>query len=458
MARRTATPRYGAPQGELFAHAALAPLAARMRPGRLEEFVGQRHLLAPGRPLAAALSGHVGSLVLWGPPGSGKTTLAYLLAQASGLACHAITAVSEGVAEVKRIVEEARRLRRVGQGTMLIVDEVHRWSKTQQATLLPHVEDGTLVLCGITTENPFFDLIAPLRSRLRILRLEPLSRDDLETILRRALSDGERGLGLPAAALPPDALDALIEVSGGDARIALNALEAAAILASQGEGPITAERVLAAVQRRQVRYDQRGDDHYQTISAFIKSLRGDDPDAATFWLAKMLEAGEDPRFVARRMIILASEDVGNADPQALVIATAAAEAVERVGMPEAIFALSQATLYLALAPKSNSAKEAYAAAREAIERGANLEVPLHLRNPSFSGARGLGFGLGYDYSHDFDPEDPRRYRQRYLPGDVTEGAFYRPRPVGFEAEMGERLRRIRALRAKERGRPPLGDP
>lgn len=453
MNRRQPARRGTAVQDGFFAPPA-APLAARMRPRRLEDFVGQRHLVAPGRPLAAALAGQIGSLILWGPPGSGKTTLAYLLADRSGAACHVISAVSEGVPELKRIVAEARRARAVGQRTMLVVDEVHRWSKTQQAALLPHVEDGTLALCGLTTENPYFDLIAPLRSRLRILRLEPLTREDLRTIILRALTDSACGLGRPRQALADEALDALVDISGGDARIALNALEAAAMLARQDGEPITAEHVLTVVQRRQVRYDQKGDDHYQTISAFIKSLRGDDPDAGVFWLAKMLEAGEDPRFIARRLIILASEDIGNADPQALLVANAAAEAVERVGMPEALFALGQATLYLAMAPKSNAVKDAYGAARATIERGANLEVPLHLRNASFGGAQALGYSAGYAYSHAFDPDDPERYRQRYLPEGVPEGAFYRPRAVGYEAEHARRLERLRELRAKARGGPP----
>lgn len=452
MAHRQTSARRSASQAGLFG-AASAPLAARMRPRTLDEFIGQRHLLGPGKPLAAALTGQVGSLVLWGPPGCGKTTLALLLAQASGLAAHVISAVSEGVAELKRIVEEARRVRDVGQQAMLVVDEVHRWSKTQQAALLPHVEDGTLVLCGLTTENPFFDLIAPLRSRLRILRLEPLGRDEVRAIILRALTDSGRGLGLPREALADEALETLVDIAGGDARIALNALEAAATLATVDGGAIGQEHVLTAVQRRQVRYDQKGDDHYQTISAFIKSLRGDDPDAGIFWLAKMLEAGEDPRFIARRLVILASEDVGNADPQALLIAVAAAEAVERVGMPEAMYALGQATLYLALAPKSNAVKEAYQAARAAIESGASLEVPLHLRNASFGGARELGYGVGYAYSHDFDPDDPRRYRQRYLPETVPEGAFYRPRQIGYEAEHACHLERLRELRRKARRQP-----
>ncbi|MGH2355062.1 MAG: replication-associated recombination protein A, partial [Chloroflexota bacterium] len=342
------------------------------------------------------------------------------------------------------------------QKTVLLVDEVHRWSKAQQDALLPYVEDGTVILVGATTENPYFDVIAPLRSRLRLFRLEPLSDEDVRQVVLRALEDRERGLGGQAIAVQPDALDQIVAISGGDARIALNALEAASLGAEPVETPppaaeatsvhpgaetrvITPELVAEATQRRQVRYDKAGDDHYQTISAFIKSLRGSDADAAVFYLAKMLAAGEDPRFIARRMVILASEDVGNADPQGLVVATAAAEAVERIGLPEAGLNLAQAATYLATAPKSNRAAQALWSAQAAIEAGANTEVPLHLRNASFGGARALGYGQGYKYAHDYDGA---HVTQRYLPDGVDQ-RFYEPGEQGYERSIAERLRRWR---------------
>jgi putative ATPase len=326
-----------------------------------------------------------------------------------------------------------------GQKTVLLVDEVHRWSKAQQDALLPYVEDGTITLVGATTENPYFDVIAPLRSRLRIFRLEPLAGEDVRALLQRALEDDERGLGGESIVLQPAALDQIVAISGGDARIALNALEAAAAAAEpadDGTRTIDPQLVFEATQRRQVRYDKTGDDHYQTISAFIKSLRGSDPDAAVFYLAKMLAAGEDPRFIARRLVILASEDVGNADPQGLVVAAAAAEAVERIGLPEAGLTLAQATTYLATAPKSNRAAQALWKAQAAIEAGANTEVPLHLRNASFGGAKALGYGEGYKYAHDFSGA---HVAQRHLPEGVDQ-RFYEPGDQGYEQEIGERLR------------------
>jgi putative ATPase len=416
------------------------PLAARMRPRTLEQFVGQEHLLGPGRALRRLIdSGNAGSLLFWGPPGTGKTTLAFLIAARTGAEFRAMSAVTDGVPELRKALAAAREARAAGRRTVLMVDEVHRWSRVQQAALLPHIEEGTLTLIGLTTENPYFDVIAPLRSRLRIFRLEPLTEDDLRTILERAVGDAERGLGQSKLALSPEAVDQLVALSGGDARTALNALEAAARAVGARAGAdaeISAEDILEAAQRRQVRYDQAGDDHYQTASAFIKSMRGSDPDAAVFWLAKMLAAGEDPRFIARRILILASEDVGNADPQALLVAAAAAEAVERLGLPEAEYPLAQATLYLATAPKSNSAGRALGNARAAIEAGANIEVPLHLRNASFAGARGLGYGRDYKYPHDFPGH---HVAQQYLPDEVPPRRFYAPSKQGYEAVIRERL-------------------
>ncbi|HEX2173285.1 MAG TPA: replication-associated recombination protein A, partial [Dehalococcoidia bacterium] len=403
-----------------------APLAARMRPCSLDEFVGQTDLVGPGRALRRAIeSGRLGSIVLWGPPGSGKTTLAGILVGLHGGRADYLSAVTAGVAELRKVIAAARSDRGRGRRTVLVVDEIHRWSKAQQDALLPSVEDGTILLIGLTSENPYFDIIAPLRSRLRIYRLEPLTAGDLHAILMRALTDPDRGLGRPEAELDPAAAEALVATSGGDARMMLNGLEAAAVLAP--DRIIDEATVREALQRRSVRYDRAGDDHYQTASAFIKSLRGCDPDAAIFYLAKMIDAGEEPRFIARRLVILASEDIGNADPPALVLAEAAARAVEHVGMPESGLILAQATTYLACAPKSNASARALWAAQAAIEAGANLEVPLHLRNASFGGAKGLGYGRGYEYIHDFPPDDPRRYQQRFLP-DGVDGPFYDPPP------------------------------
>ena len=437
-----------------------APLAVRMRPRTLDEFAGQQHVLGPGTALRRAIeSDRLGSIILWGPPGTGKTTLALLVARLTRTHFAQLSAVTDGVADLRKVIDEARQRRRApratgaagpGQRTVLLVDEVHRWSKAQQDALLPYVEDGTIVLVGATTENPYFDVIAPLRSRVRIFRFEPLSDEAIRDLVRRALADPVRGLGAQHLSLEAEGLDQIVAISGGDARIALNALEAAAQAAEEspsrdgvGSSTITAEHVRDATQRRQVRYDKLGDDHYQTISAFIKSVRGSDPDAAVFYLAKMLAAGEDPRFIARRLVILASEDVGNADPHGLSVAVAASEAVERIGMPEAQLTLAQATTYLATAPKSNKAADALWRAQAAIEAGANLEVPLHLRNASFSGARAMGYGQGYQYAHDYAGA---YVAQRHLP-DGVEGPFYQPSDQGYERQIAERMAGWRARRA-----------
>ncbi len=446
-------PRPPADQPTLFADQApeRLPLAARMRPRSLDEYVGQWAILAPGQPLRrAAESGRTGSLVLWGPPGCGKTTLARLIARASESAVESISAVTEGVSELKQIIARARSRE---QPTVLIVDEIHRWSKSQQAALLPHVEEGLVTLIGVTSENPYFDIIAPLRSRLRIFRLELLADEDVRTIVERALADEERGLGGLKLVVDEDALELLVQMAAGDARTALNALEAAALAApptADGAYRVTREGVREAIQARQVRYDRQADDHYQTISAFIKSIRGSDPDAAVFWLAKMLVAGEDLRFIARRLVILASEDIGNADPHALLVAEAAARAVDFVGYPESDLILSQATLYLAMAPKSNAALKAIRAATAAIEGGANTEVPLHLRNASFAGARRLGYGVEYRYPHDY----PVHWvEQRYLPDGVT-ARFYEPTEQGHERRHRERLAERQGGREDREPNPP----
>jgi putative ATPase len=437
------TPLFEAPPPER------QPLAARMRPRTLDDVVGQHALLAPRQPLRRAVeSGRAGSLTLWGPPGSGKTTLARLIAAASGAEVEQLSAVTDGVADLKQAIARARAR---SSPTVLIVDEIHRWSRSQQAALLPHVEEGLISLIGVTSENPYFDVIGPLRSRLRIFHLEPLSHDDVVAILRRALDDTERGLGAMGLEVADEALELLATLADGDARTALNALEAAAE-ATRGAGQtrIEPQTVVEAMQARQVRYDRQADEHYQTASAFIKSIRGSDPDAAVFWLAKMIVAGEDPRFIARRLVILASEDVGNADPIALVVAQSAAQAAELVGWPEAELILSQATLYLAMAPKSNAALKAIRAAKAAIAEGAPTDVPLHLRNASFSGARGMGFGRGYLYAHDY----PGHWvRQRYLP-DGVDGPFYHPSDQGYEVKHQARLADRREPAAEPTGESP----
>ncbi|MAG35076.1 MAG: AAA family ATPase [Dehalococcoidia bacterium] len=427
----------------------------RMRPRTVDEFVGQDHLLGSGKALRRALEQRrLGSIILWGPPGTGKTSLAQLVVRKLAIEAHSLSAVTSGVADLRRVLTAARQSRAQGRRVALVLDEAHKWSRTQQEVLLPAVEDGLILLIGLTSENPYFDLVPALRSRVRILRLEPLPADTIRLLLERALQDEERGLGREQVEVAADALELLVSTSGGDARIALNGLEAAVDIAPTDEGqrPVTVETVEEAIQRRQVRYDQAGDDHYQTISAFIKSIRGSDPDGAVFWLAKMLKAGEDPRFIARRLVISASEDIGLADSQGLVVATAAYEAVERVGLPEAGLILAHATVYLATAPKSNSAAKAVWQAQAAIEAGASLEVPLHLRNASFREARQLGYGQEYEYSHDLPSDDPRRYQQGYLPAGVA-GRYYQPGRDGAEASIRERVEQIRRWRSAGAKRP-----
>jgi putative ATPase len=399
-----------------------------MRPRTPADFVGQRHLVGPGRTLQKLLDrGTLPSLILWGPAGTGKTTLAYLLADAVGAEITTLSAVSSGVADARKVMQGARG------GlfkTVLFVDEVHRWSKAQQDVLLPAVEEGTITLIGATTENPYFSLNTPLLSRCLLLRLEPLDAEDVAALIRRALEDDERGLGDLHLALADDALEHLITISGGDARMALTGLDAAALAAREdGVDTITLDLVADAVQRKAVVYDRQGDAHYDVISAFIKSIRGSDPDAALFWLARMLEAGEDPRFIARRLIVHASEDVGLADPMALLQATAAAHAVEHVGLPEARLNLAQATIYLARAPKSNSVYTALGAA-QADALGAE-PVPAHLRDASYGAARKLGHGRGYVYPHD---EPGHWVAQRYRPAEYDERRYYVASGIGEDTE------------------------
>ncbi len=388
------------------------PLAARLRPASFDDVVGQERVVRVLKELAE--SGGLPSLVLWGPPGSGKTTIAHLLSRAVGAQQVNISAVTAGVADLRRIIAEARQARRAGRRTVLFIDELHRFNKAQQDAILPHVEDGTVTLIGATTENPSFEVIAPLLSRTRVFRLEALDEDELRKIV-------ERGVGELGASLEPGALAALIETARGDARIALNALETAFSLA--GGAPIALDQVREALQEGHLLYDRLGDQHYDIVSALIKSVRGSDPDAAVYWLARMLEAGEDVNFVARRLVILASEDVGLADPQALAVAVAAQQAAHFIGLPEALFPLTEAALYLARAPKSNSVGSAYGAAREAIQRTGNLPVPLHLRNAPTRLARQMGHGKGYKYAHDFPGGVAD---QQHLPDKLREARFFTP--------------------------------
>jgi len=424
------------------------PLAARMRPRSLEEFVGQEHFLGPGKLLRRLLEAdRLGSLIFYGPPGTGKTTLARILATATRAHFVQLTAVGSGVAEVREILAEARRrLEASGQRTLLFIDEIHRFNRAQQDVLLPEVEEGIVILVGATTENPFFSLTAPLLSRSRIFEFQPLSPEHIKAILRRALADKERGLGNRQVIIEEEALDYLAATCDGDARRALSALEIGVLSTHEDPVHFTLELAREAVQKRIVAYDRAGDRHYDSISALIKSIRGSDPDAALYWLAVMLEGGEDVRFLARRLIILASEDVGNADPMALLIAVAAAHACEFVGLPECALNLAHAVVYLACAPKSNASYRALKAAQEDVRQKRVLPVPRHLQDASYKGAKRLGHGEGYRYPH---AEPGAIAVQDYLGVDRI---YYQPTDRGFEKQLAERLEKIRALlrQAKEK--------
>ncbi len=421
---------------------AQAPLATRMRPHSLGNFVGQEHILAPGRVLRLAIeSDRIPSMVLWGPPGSGKTTLAHIIAASTGSFFAPVSAVNANVADLRRIVQQAKERRpKTGQKTILFIDEIHRFNKAQQDAVLPFVEDGTVTMIGATTENPSFEVISPLLSRSRVFTLRPLSKEDLRAITLRALQDRERGLGALNVDVAPDALDHLLNTSNSDARVALNTLELAAASTppdETGKRRVTLQTVEDAFQHRAVRYDRAGEQHYDLISAFIKSMRGSDPDAAVYWLALMLEAGEDLMFIARRMVILAAEDVGLADPQALVVAIAAQQAAHFVGMPEAYLPLAECAIYLAAAPKSNSALQAYSRAREAIQGGATESVPLHLRNAVTGLMKNIGYGKDYQYPHSY----PGHFvAGEYLPESLRGKRFYYPGDQGYETELARRLR------------------
>ena len=408
------------------------PLAARLRPRTFDEFVGQAHLIGPGKALTQLLEGgHLPSIVLWGPAGTGKTTLAYLLADAVGGELVQLSAVSSGVADARKVIDQAKgALFR----TVLFVDEVHRWSKAQQDVLLPAVEEGTVTLIGATTENPYFSLVTPLLSRCILLQLEPLRDAELRTLLERALTDEDRGLGKQGVEVSDEAFAHLVEIAGGDARIALTGLEAAILAASSaGEDTVTLERAADAAQQKAIVYDRQGDAHYDVISAFIMSIRGSDPDGALFWLARMIEAGEDPRYIARRMVVHASEDIGLADPRALLVAVAAAHAVEYVGLPEAQLNLAEAAIYLARAPKSNSVVVALGKASKDA-RSAD-PVPLHLKEPSgHPGLKKLGFGKEYRYPHDYPGHV---VAQQYRPARFEGERYYEPSGEGEETEETE---------------------
>jgi putative ATPase len=438
-------------QQSLFETDAEAPLAARMRPRTLEEFVGQEHLVGEGTAIRKAIENdQLGSVIFWGPPGCGKSTLARIIA--AHTRCHFVeySAVTSGVAEVRKAIEEARTRRQLHhQRTILFVDEIHRFNRAQQDAFLPHVEDGTIVLMGATTENPYFVINAPLLSRSRVLRFEPLTEQHLRIIIERALHDTVRGLGQLQVQLPPESMEYLLRIANGDARIALNVLEAATALAepdAQGKRVVPLETLEQVVQQRAARYDREGDEHYDTISAFIKSVRGSDPDAALHYLARMLRAGEDPRFIARRLVILASEDIGNADPHALLVAVAAMDAVQFIGMPEAQITLAQATTYLACAPKSNASYVALNRAIQDLETQPLAAIPLHLRDASYAGAQRLGHGKGYLYPHDY----PAHWvPQRYLPEGNWKLPYYEPTNIGFERKIKERLQLLRERSSNE---------
>lgn len=420
-----------------------SPLASRLRPTTLDEVVGQQHIIGKDKLLYRAIKADkLGSIIFYGPPGTGKTTLAKVIANTTSAEFQQINATVAGKKDMEEVVQKAKdNMGMFGKRTILFVDEIHRFNKGQQDYLLPFVEDGTLILIGATTENPYFEVNGALISRSSIFELQPLSKDDIKTLLKRAVYDDVKGMGSYRAEIDEEALEFLADIAGGDARNALNAIELGILTterSADGKIHITIDVAQECIQKRVVRYDKTGDNHYDTISAFIKSMRGSDPDAAVYYLAKMLYAGEDIKFIARRMMICASEDVGNADPNALVVAVSASQAVERVGMPEAQIILSQAATYIASAPKSNAACNAIFAALDNV-KSVRTTVPVHLQDAHYKGAAKLGHGIGYKYAHDY----PEHYvKQQYLPDEIVGARFYEPTDIGHEKNIKERLERL----------------
>ena len=421
-----------------------SPLASRMRPTTLDEVVGQQHIIGKDKLLYRAIKADkLSSVIFYGPPGTGKTTLAKVIANTTSAEFKQINATVAGKKDMEEVVKEAKDLQGMyGRKTILFIDEIHRFNKGQQDYLLPFVEDGTVILIGATTENPYFEVNSALISRSSIFELKPLEKEDIKVLLRRAVEDTRKGMGSFHAQIDEDALDFLADMAGGDARHALNAIELGILTTDRSEDGIihiTVEVASECIQKRVVNYDKRGDNHYDIISAFIKSMRGSDPDAAVYYLAKMLYAGEDIKFIARRIMICAAEDVGNADPMALTVAVSAAQAAERIGMPESQIILSQAVTYVACAPKSNAACNAIFAANEAVKKY-RTTVPVHLQDAHYKGAAKLGHGTGYKYAHDY----PNHYvKQQYLPDEIKDARFYEPGDLGYEKTMGEYLKKIR---------------
>lgn len=428
-----------------------APLASRMRPLTLDEIVGQRHIIGKDKLLYRAIKADkLSSILLYGPPGTGKTTLAKVIARTTSAEFLQMNATSAGKKDMEEVVAQAKNnLGMYGKKTILFIDEIHRFNKGQQDYLLPFVEDGTVILIGATTENPYFEVNGALLSRSVIFELESLTKEDVKEVIRRAVADRERGLGAYGAVIDEDALDFLADMANGDARAALNATELGVLTterSADGVIHITLAVASECIQKRVVKYDKSGDNHYDTISAFIKSMRGSDPDAAVYYLARMLYAGEDIRFIARRILICASEDVGNADPMAIVVASSAAQAVERIGMPEAQIILAQAVTYVASAPKSNAAVCAISEAMAAVKDTMTAPVPVHLKDAHYKSAAKLGHGLGYKYAHDY----PNHYvPQQYLPDGLTDRQFYRPSENGYEKTIREYYQKIKGIRQDE---------
>ena len=427
------------------------PLAARMRPRTLDEFIGQEEIIGTDKLLRRAIeTDELSSAIFWGPPGCGKSSLAAIIANTSKSIFESFSAVTSGVADIRKIIDIAKDRRKLySQKTILFVDEIHRFNKAQQDAFLPHVENGTIVLIGATTENPYFEVNSPLISRSRIFRFEQLNNEQVERIIRAALEDKERGLGNWNVVVDDEAMEHLVGIANGDARTALNALEMAALTVppdEEGRRVVTLAIAEEAIQRRALNYDKDGDNHYDVISAFIKSMRGSDPDAALYWLARMIYAGEDPRFIARRIVIQSAEDVGNADPMALVVATAAAHAVEYVGMPEAQIPLAQATIYLACAPKSNASYVGISRATKDVTEKRAEPVPVHLRDANYPGSKKLGHGKDYKYPHSF----PGHWvEQQYMPDGIKSQPYYEPTDNGREAEIKKRMESIQKKRKGE---------